>query len=53
MVITPNTRDRHEHLLVEIHHVNYLQIDSGDLVDYLTAIKQLYIIEGTVLQKTF
>ena len=38
VVTTPNTRDMHEQLLEEIHHVDYLEIDSGDLVDYLKAI---------------
>lgn len=38
LVTTPNTRDMHEQLLEEIHHIDYLEIDSGDLVDYLTTI---------------
>ena len=37
VVTTPNTQDMHELLLAEIHHVDYIEIDSGDLVDYLTA----------------
>lgn len=38
VVTTSNTRALHEQLLASIHHVDYLEIDTGDLVDYLSAI---------------
>ncbi|MEK5069598.1 replication-relaxation family protein [Sporosarcina sp. FSL K6-1508] len=38
IVTTSNTRKMHEQLLEEIYHVDYLEIDTGDLIDYLTTI---------------
>ena len=38
VITTPMTRHTHEQLLGEIHHVDFLEIDSGDLIDYLSAM---------------
>ncbi|MFC5591689.1 replication-relaxation family protein [Sporosarcina soli] len=38
VITTPMTRHTHEQLLGEIRHIDYLEIDSGDLIDYLSAI---------------
>lgn len=37
VITTSMTRHMHEQLLGEIHHIEYLEIDSGDFIDYLSA----------------
>ncbi|WP_262173255.1 replication-relaxation family protein [Saccharococcus sp. Marseille-Q5394] len=39
LITTSMTRPMHEQLLGEIHHVDYLEIDSRKLIDYLKAIQ--------------
>ena len=38
VITTPMTGHTREQLLGEVHHIDFLEIDTGDLINYLSAI---------------